>query len=225
MRLCFLLEGKRTEPKLYRSWLQHVFPNLPEIHDPVSWQGDGFWLISGGGQPGIFDRIPEVVADIAACNAQVDHFFLCLDAEDEDPQVVRQKADAKLQRHARPGFQPVVIVQTCCIETWLLGDRALFRHHPRHSDLESFRAFFDVTTEDPETMDRPDGFETKAHFHGRYLKAAARDIGATYSKEVPGKYFCAESHFRELVQRTRDTSHLRSFGLLASSWQALGGMI
>ena len=225
MRLCFLLEGRRTEPKLYRKWLGYTFPDLPEIEDPVNWQGDGYWLVTGGGQPGIFDRIPEVIADLDAWNAQITSFFLCLDSEDEPATEVQVKAAALLQAHARPDFHPVAVVQNCCIETWLLADRGLYRPAARDPELATFRAFYDAAAEDPERMPCASGFETKAQFHTRYLKAAARDIGERYSKTRPGKFFSEETHFRRLIERRRQTGHIPSFGQLVDSWQAMDGQI
>ncbi len=225
MRLCFLLEGRRTEPKLYRRWLAYAFPDLPEVENPADWQGDGYWLINGGGQPGIFNRIPEVVEDLDHWNVEVTGFFLCLDSEDEPLADVQEKATKLLQSHSRPSFHPVAIVQHCCIETWLLGDRSLYRQKAQDPVLVNFRAFYDAAENDPEDIPCAPGFETRAQFHGRYLKAAARDIHERYSKTKPGKFFSGEAHFRRLIERRSDSGHIPSFGALTESWQELGGNI
>ena len=225
MRLCFLLEGRRTEPKLYRRWLSFAFPDLSEVIDPVKLQGDGYWLVTGGGQPGIFDRIPEVTADLDDWNAEITGFFLCLDSEDEPFVDVQKRAVELLQLHARPGFHPIAVVQHCCIETWLLADRELYRQAARDPELAAFRSFYDASRQDPEEMPCASGFETRAQFHTRYLKAAARDINKSYSKTKPGKFFSEESHFRRLIERRFESGHIPSFGTLTDSWQAMGGHI
>ena len=64
MNLYFLVEGDRTETKLYRRWIGHTLPHLSEVHLVSDLTGDRFYIISGGGYPSYVDRIRDSLLDL-----------------------------------------------------------------------------------------------------------------------------------------------------------------
>ena len=71
MNLYFLLEGRSTEPKLYRAWLRTAFPQLREVFNPAAATDDNFLLISGHGQPAIFGMLDATIQDLCEYNGPV----------------------------------------------------------------------------------------------------------------------------------------------------------
>lgn len=230
MRLYFLVEGKRTEPQLYRRWLEHALPDLHRVWDASELTDGGFVLESAGGYPEILDRIRDSVEGVKSAGARLDQFFVCLDADEESYHERYARASQFLQG-LDPPFPFTVIVQHCCIETWLLGDRDLLRPPPRTDELRDLRAYYDVRRHDPEDMPARKDYATRALFHYEYLKAVVRDRNAGRSREIfrynksRVGYFGKSSHFRALVERRDKTGHLESFGHLLTTWRGLGAAI
>lgn len=230
MKLYFLLEGRQTEPQLYRRWLRCALPDLREVRQASELADGGFRLRSAGGYPQILDRIRGSVEEVKSAGVRLDQFFVCLDSEDEsyDDRLARVE---RLLQELSPPFPFTVVVQNCCIETWLLGDRSLLRPPPKTQELRELRAFYDVRAEDPEAMPKREGYATRARFHLAYVKAVLRDhnVGRTqgrlsYNKTNVG-YFGEPSHLRSVVERRDDTGQLRSFGHLLNAWRRLGAQL
>lgn len=178
MNLYFLVEGDRTETKLYRHWIRHALPHLSEVDLAADLTGDRFYIISGGGYPSYVDRIRDSLLDLKD-HSSVDHFFICIDSEELSyaeklAEIVDELARAERGTRVRdcnPHFRSHVIVQHCCAETWFLGHRTMMTRNPTSPDLLRFQRFFDVRTADPEGMGRLPGYVTRASFHLAYLKA------------------------------------------------------
>ncbi len=230
MNLYFLLEGKRTEPQLYRRWLAYALPDLCEVRHASELDGGSFRLRSAGGYPQILDRIRGSVDEVESSGIRLDQFFVCLDAEEASYDQRYAEVAAFLQALS-PSFLCTVIVQNCCVETWLLGDRSLLRPPPRTEELRDLQSYYDVSRDDPEDMPARAGYATRARFHLAYLKAVIRDRNAgrirerfRYSKRRVG-HFGQPSHLRALVDRHDETRHLNSFGHLLNAWRDLGAEI
>lgn len=222
MNLYFLLEGERTEKKVYESWIQIAFPGLRLVERIEDVTEDCFRLLSGGGFPLILDRISEAVAEIALAKGRFDHFFIGLDADGLGWVARKQAAETHLEGLLLT-VPTTVIVQNCCIESWFLGNRAFVRTQPQDPELIEFRAFYDVRTEDPEQMPAmpPAAAAQPQQFHFRYLKACFRERGLSYNKSRPAEV--GERHYLDqLVKRVDDTGHLASFGELIAAWRGLG---
>ncbi len=230
MNLYFLLEGKRTEPQLYRRWLAHALPELRKVRYASELTDGGFVLRSAGGYPRILERIRDSVEEVESAGVRLDQFFVCLDAEEES----YDERYATVARHLQkldPPFSFAVIVQNCCIETWLLGNRSLLKPPPKTDELRKLRAYYDVSHEDPEKMPARPGYATRALFHHDYLKSILRDLNTGRARErIRGTkrrvgYFGQPAHFRALVERRDETGHLSSFGHLLTAWRELGAEI
>ncbi len=230
MNLYFLLEGKQTEPQLYRQWLAHALPELRKVRYASELTEDGFVLRSAGGCPRILERIRDSVEEVESAGVRLDQFFVCLDAEEE----TYHERYATVARHLQklnPSFSFAVIVQNCCIETWLLGNRSLLKPPPKTDELRELRAYYDVSQEDPEKMPTRPDYATRALFHQDYLKSILRDLNTGRARAVIRGtksrvgYFGQPSHLNALVERRDETKHLASFGHLLNAWRELGAEI
>lgn len=222
MNLYFFLEGRRTEPKVYRSWIKFVFPQLVEVQRIEDVQHDNYLLISGLGYPQLLNHVNQILSDIAQHN-NVDHFFVCVDAEEEKYEVRLAEIESyiigKLSNtdcHA--------IVHNCCIETWFLGNQQMLRRNPHSERLREWKAFYDVGNECPELMGAFSGYRTSAQFHFDYLREMLRERNLRYSKELPSTVQ-EEGYLKAIVNRYERTGHIQSFGRLLLLWRMIGGRI
>ncbi|MGH9853611.1 MAG: hypothetical protein ACREBD_27545 [Blastocatellia bacterium] len=222
MNLYFFLEGKRTEPKVYRAWLAQVFPHLNEVSVISEVKADSYLLISGFGYPQLLNRIDEVVADIER-HGGIDYLFVCLDSEGDKPEdrirEIENRVGGKLTAAVCH-----TIIHNCCIETWFLGNKQVMKRNPESEKLRTFKTFYDVSVSCPELMVCPPGYRIRAHFHLDYLKEMLRERGLSYSKEHP-REVQKKSYLAALVRRHEKTGHLQSFGRLVAVWRALNGNI
>ncbi len=222
MNLYFLVEGKRTEKKVYRAWIGHVFPHLSEAHTIEAVMSNHFLLLAGHGYPSYHQRILDALEDIVR-HRSIDHFFICIDAEQDSVETKISQINEQISRGpAFPNFH--VIVHDCCIETWFLGNRKMLARQPQSEQLRQFRRFYDVNVDDPEEMGYPPGYEFRAHFHLDYLKEMLGERKLSYTKSRPGAV-TERYYFDALVERNTQTGHLRTFGRLINLWRAFGGAI
>jgi hypothetical protein len=220
VNLYFFLEGRRTEPKVYRAWVKHVFPQLTEVGIISEVQRDNYLLKSGFGYPQLLNRVDEILADIKR-HGGIDHFFICLDAEEDPPEDRARELEMRVAQKLSNTLHHVII-HNCCIETWFLGNSRVMRRNPQSERLRRFKEFYDVSVNCPELMGCPAGYRVKAHFHLDYLKEMMIEKGLSYTKENPrevqkGTYLAA------LAKRHDKTGHLESFGRMVAVWRTLGG--
>lgn len=221
MNLYFLLEGERTEKRIYRAWLSHAFPELRFVDVPEAMNENCVLMISGRGYPQYLQRLDQVLDDIdRIVKNRVDHLFICVDAEETSFEAKLAEVEEHVKQ-AAPVVRTSVIVQMCCIETWLLGNRRFVRSQPQTEKLRRFQSFYDVRDLDPESMPAMPPRPLRAPFHLEYLQAVCRERGLSYTKKRPGATL--EPHYLEaLIERHRQTGHLPSFGRLLRAWQELG---
>lgn len=213
-----LVEGGRTEPILYSSWLPHLLPGFVQLLRPEdSANAEGFYIVAGYGYPSILNRIEAALDDVSAFPG-FSRLVVALDCEDRSAEEV--EAEVRALVPSTPTTTEVdVVVANCAIESWLLGNRKFVKRSPATEPLISYRRGFDVTRNDPELMPNllPMRFNTRAQFHKEYLKAAFREHGLTYSEARPGPATSA-GYLQEIIARANDGSipqHLSSFsGLL-----------
>jgi hypothetical protein len=222
VNLYFFLEGRRTEPRVYRAWIGHVFPHLTEAKVIADMRQDNYLLVSGDGYPQCLNRIDGILEDIER-HGGVDHFFVCLDAEEEPPEVKLGEIESYLA-DKNPAVTCHAVIHNCCIETWFLGNRRMMRRNPQSQRLRQWKAFYDVSLGCPELMGVPSGYRIRAHFHLDYLKEMLGERRLTYSKQQPGAV--QEQHYlKSLAERHEQTGHIQSFGRLMLLWRSLGGDI
>jgi len=211
MNLYFLVEGKRTERKVYPRWLSHLLPRFSQVDKFDEVVDKNYFLISGEGYPGILDRhLPNAVRDFNRV-ASYSYLIVCLDAEEST--AVERAAEVQ-QRIAETPLavgELRVVVQNRSIETWFLGNRKIVTRAPQSTELLDYIKFYDVSAEDPEQMGKLPGFSTHAQFHGAYLREAFRDKRICYNKHNPG-HVTDRPYLDQLLTRVSDEpSHLQTF--------------
>jgi hypothetical protein len=222
MNLYFLVEGRRTERKVYRAWLGYIFPYLSEVDKIEDIKCNNFYMFTGYGYPSYKKRIIEALENINQLGT-IDHFFICIDTEEQSIEAKRTEimgiiSDGKTFRNCH------IILQNCCIETWFLGHQGMLKRNPTNEILRGFKKFYDVSIDDPENMEHPSDYEYRAHFHLDYLKKMLDERGLKYTKLNPGCVL--ERHYLDaLIKRTTKKNHIQTFGSLIKLWKALGGVI
>ncbi len=230
MNLFFLVEGERTEPKIYKKWVGYTFPQLTFVNNIQNVTTDCYCIFSSGGYPKIFTDEPsplEICLTDVTNHGSIDHFFICLDSEEDDYQIRFNEVKTELETLKKVGIDPAIqtrihiIVQHCCIETWFLGNTKMLRKNPQSKKLSEFKKFYDVSVNDPELMDCPDGYLTKTSFHLDYLKEMLREKNPnlTYTKKYPGPT-TEKAYLEALRQRCEKTEHLLTLKRLFDIWDA-----
>lgn len=222
MSFYFLVEGAQTEKRVYRAWMSYAFPHYYEVSRLEDLHGNTFLLLAGYGYPSYLTHIQAALHDIER-HQHVDYFFVCVDAEDHSAESKRHEIMA-LAPDAFPRVRHAVIVHDCCIETWFLGNDRMVKRFPDSEQLRAWKAFYDVSRDDPEGMRYPPSHSYRAHFHLDYLKAMFREHDLAYSKKHPGAA-THQSYLQALIRRHAQTNHLRSFGYLMALWRSLGSQL
>lgn len=220
-----VVEGEQTEKRLYRAWLQLAFPNWRQVSRVEDVVQSAFFIVASKGYPDYKERIRQACADIRDGLGQVHHFFACVDAEEctYTDRFAEIQREIDLPEHVRAH----VIVQDCCIETWLLGNRRFISPNTNDAKLAAYLQHYNFREHDPEQMPSHQDFSTRSRFHLAYLRQAFIAKGAasfTYSKRNPG-HAAEETYWRALVQRHTDTGHLFSFGKFCESLRAVGATL
>lgn len=216
MNLYVVVEGRRTEPKLYGAWLPLLLPGIQQVSRIEDATGNSFFLIAGHGYPSYLNRIQNAVADMAAPGSPFTHFLVCVDAE-ESGHDARLAELEDIIKSANCAVPSTVIVADCCIEAWLLGNRKFVKRNPQDAALRDYLQHYDVIEEDPEGMPPLATHRTRAALCLDYLRAVFRERNQRYSKLNPGPA-ATEPYFNALCERARPRpegpGHLRSFGRL-----------
>jgi hypothetical protein len=240
VNLLFLVEGEKTEPKVYKAWLKHLFPDLIFVNRPEDMIGNSCRIITGNGYPNMVSqpknssapsRLEACLMDIENFN-NVDHFFICVHSEDysysERFDEVKSKLEILKSDHEIDDSRTKIhlIIQNCCFETWALGNAEISQKYARiktSTTWSDFQNHYDILLNDPENLNSfPAGypFRNKARLHKRYLVEYLAEFGLSYRKENP--IIVAEKHYLESLQkRCKNTEHLPSLRLLFDIWENL----
>lgn len=220
MNVYVLVEGRKTEKIVYRSWFTFLFNQLEKVYRVEDIGSDNFYMLSGGGYPSYRKRIKLSVEDITE-HGNIDHFLVCVDAEEstveEKIEEVSQLATGIESTHT----QLHIVVHDCCIETWFLGNKKIVARFPQDPCLRRYKAFYDVVEDDPERMPKFEGFMTRPQFHFAYLRKVFRERRLFYSKQNPVEAKDL-TYFRELEKRFRTTDHIQSFGRFLGILRMMG---
>lgn len=214
MNIYFLVEGKRTEMKVYPKWLSFLIPELKRVrwhHEVIK---NNYCIFTGDGFPSLLDNhLKNSIEDVNS-SGNFNYLVICLDSDDDsietrNKQVLDFINKEKIELY--PNTKLVIIVQNKCFETWFLGNTRIFKKNPTNSFLVNCIKHYNVKYEDPELMEKPDDFEqTTAIFHSTYLQEVLAERKIQYSKknpqEVTEKYF-----LDELIERNKKTNHIMSF--------------
>lgn len=214
MNIYFLVEGRRTEMKVYPKWLSILIPKLNRVQWHHEVTSNNYCIFNGDGFPSLLDNhLKNSIEDINA-SGNFDYLVICLDSDDDSIEERKQQVidfinDENIKINKRTKL--IIIVQNKCFETWFLGNTKIFKKNPKSSYLVNCISHYNVKLNDPELMDKPLDFEqTTAIFHSSYLQEILTERKVDYSKknpkEVTEKYF-----LEELIKRNLKTNHLQSF--------------
>jgi hypothetical protein len=212
MNLYFLVEGRRTEKKIYPAWLKHLLPELTQVKHYNEVTLNNYYLISGEGYPSLYDYIITSIEEINE-SSKYHYFVVCLDAEENTVDELKDEIYEfiKAQKLVLKNTELVIIMQNRCIETWLLGNRKIYSKQPQHQPLLDYTRHYNVAEKDPEVMEKYHGFNTHAQFHESYLKALFAAKNISYSKRNPGDVLEA-FYLEQLLKRiTDEPQHLMTF--------------
>ena len=214
MNIYLLVEGKRTEMKVYPKWLSILIPELERVqwhHEVVK---NNYCIFTGDGFPSLLDNhLKNSIEDVNSLG-NFDYLVICLDSDDDTIEERQQQVldfineeDIQLNENTKL----VIIVQNKCFETWFLGNPKIFKNNPTSSFLVDCIKHYNVKSSDPELMEKPVDFEqTTAIFHSTYLQEILSERKIQYSKknpqEVTEKYF-----LEELIKRNKKTNHIKTF--------------
>jgi hypothetical protein len=210
MNLYFLVEGKRTEKKVYPKWLSYLLPDLKQVKHFDDVKTYNYYLFSSGGYPSILDDLINAVEDINECK-KYSFLVVCLDADESTVEERNDEIRRKLEIESiKPNAELVIFVQNRCLETWFLGNRKVFSRNPQDKTFKQYCRFYNVSERDPELMPIFPGFNSAAQFHEDYLKRMLREKGIRYTKNNPNDV--GEAHYvKELQKRVADCpDHLNS---------------
>ena len=190
MNLYLLLEGKRSEAKIYPAWLASVerpFSRLMRVDDVRNSPGRSFYTFSANGYPSIIgEHLKNAVRDVQRIPGY-DWLLVCLDVDEgsADDRIREVERNANAAGLDKTPVRLFVVPQSRCIESWLLGYPRLIGAAPPPY-LAELRDFYDVRQGCPEAMGRPRSWPYHSQFHFHYLKEAFKARRMVYSKNNPG---------------------------------------
>lgn len=212
MNIYFLVEGRRTEKKVYPKWLSHLIPELLEVSDPFKIENNNFYIFNGNGFPSLLDNhLRNAVSDVNQIS-NFNYLVICLDSDDTTIDYRRTEVLNFIESNklTLKTSKFVIIVQNKCIETWFLGNRKVYSKQPQSKELRKYNKFYNVQENNPELMTAIDGFSTSAQFHEEYLSEMLLEKNIRYTKKNPSGV--TEKHYlAELISRQSETNHLLSF--------------
>jgi len=215
MNVYFLVEGRRTEKKIYPKWLSHLVPELTKIDFFDDVKEFNYKLFSGFGFPHLLHKHLRSSVEEVNESGNYDYFVICLDADESS---VVDRIDEVNNFMGQEGIvlidktKFVIIVQNRTIESWLLGNPRIYKRNPTRSKiLKQLITYYNVSTHDPELMIEEEDFEGSiGDFHFLYLREYLLERNISYTKEHPREV--TEKYFlNKLIERNSDTSHLASF--------------
>lgn len=192
MNIYFLVEGRRTEIKIYPKWLSYLLPELIEIDDFYDVSENNYYIFSGGGIPNIYNHLKNAIQDVNEVD-KYDYFILILDAEEFSVQDRKDEIEQKINKLAFQGIYLksttfATIVQNRCIETWFLGNDTLIDNdtlinngQAKKNLINEYINYYDISTNNPEQMGKYT-FNTHAQFHKKYLREILKSKGMRYSE-------------------------------------------
>jgi len=214
MNIYFLVEGKRTEKKVYPKWLSVLVPELVRVHSFDSVETNNYYIFSGNGFPSLLDNHLRNCIDDINKNMKYDYFVICLDADEQSIPNCKQEIYDFIERekiilNSRTKFE--IIVQNKCFETWFLGNSKIFKTNPSGEFLQECVSFYNVKKDDPELMTKlPDFDGSISIFHSTYLQELLAEKNVQYSKKNP-QSVTEEYFLNELIKRNEKTAHIKTF--------------
>lgn len=213
MNLYFLVEGRRTEKKVYPKWLSILLPELQEVKFPHEVDQNNYYIFSGNGYPSILDN--HLVNSFEEVNSigNFNYLIMCVDSDEVEVEERQREVNDFISAHKlslSSTTKFVLIIQNRCIETWCLGNKRIFKRNPHSETLREYIGYYNTKENDPELMGNIGRFETHAQFHEDYLSETLRERNIRYTKKNP-QGVVEEHYLNELLKRANSTTHIKSF--------------
>lgn len=214
MNIYFLVEGKKTEIKVYPKWLTILIPELERVNFFDEVIQNNYYIFSGNGYPSLLNNhLKNSILDINK-QKQYDYFVVCLDADDIQVEERKKEiTDFMIQENIKLNKKTKleIIVQNKCFETWFLGNPKIFKSNPRSEFLKECVLFYNIKINDPELMEKLKGYENSvSDFHTTYLREMLAERKVSYSKNKPNEVV-EKYYLDELIKRNSATNHIPSF--------------
>ncbi len=213
MNIYLLVEGRRTEKKVYPKWISHLIPELTEVINPRSATKNNYYIFNGNGFPSILDNhLRNSVEEVNELRLY-DYLVMCIDADEVKVEERRKEVFDFIETNAiklNPNTEFILIIQNRCIETWCLGNRKVYKRHPRSEELRQYIGFYNVHTNDPELMGKLEAHETHAQFHASYLTEMLAERNIRYTKNFP-RGIVEQDYLDELIKRSTKSNHIQTF--------------
>ena len=213
MNLYIIVEGRRTEKKVYPAWLSHLIPVLK----PVSWayevNNNNYYLFNGDGYPALLhNHLKNSIEEVNEIG-KFNYLILILDVDESTVDGRIKEVNLFLKENnlqLNTNTELVIIPQNRCIESWFLGNRKVFKQNPQAQQLADYVRFYNVKKNDPEKMAIYPNFNTHAQFHADYCSVLLRERNIRYSKNRPNGVVDG-NYLENLILRKDQTPHLKSF--------------
>ncbi|BAY97969.1 hypothetical protein NIES37_19170 [Tolypothrix tenuis PCC 7101] len=213
MNLYFLVEGKRTERKVYPAWLAYLLPEIKQVKNYDEVEKNNYYLFSAEGYPSIiYEHLPNAIADVQE-QGNYNYLVVCLDVDENTVGEIQNEIYEFLasEKIKLGNIELIIIVQNRCFETWFLGNRNIYSRQPQDRPLLDFVRYYDVSVNCPELMGKYPDFNTHAQFHTAYLKELFKAKNINYSKKNPGDVL-KPYYVEQLLKRIKEQKqHLPSF--------------
>lgn len=212
MNIYLLMEGSKTEPLVYQSWITHVAPHMSLVNRLSEIKSNNFYMISSEGYPRILTHSIKNTIDDINKTASIDALWIIVDTENS---TINQRVEAikneldnnNLSRH----IDIRLIIQKCCLETWGFGNDRIFPNNNIDPELQDYLNYYDIRVLDPEQMTCPEDYDGSiANYHLHYLRKILKMKRISYTKNRPNDLLKGY-YFDEICARVKDTGHLSTF--------------
>ncbi|WP_286964725.1 hypothetical protein, partial [Flavobacterium sp. UBA4854] len=83
MNIYILVEGRRTEKKVYPKWMSLLVPKITEVKHPTQVVDKNYYIFNGNGFPSLLDNhLRNAVEDVNNIKL-FNYFVICLDSEED----------------------------------------------------------------------------------------------------------------------------------------------
>lgn len=213
MNLYIIVEGRRTEKKVYPAWLSHLIPSLSPVNWAYQVEKNNYFLFNGNGFPALLHNHLKNSIDEVNELKKFNYLALILDVDESTVEERINEVNEFLEENnieLNSNAELVIIPQNRCIESWFLGNKKVFKLNPQNSDLAQYIQFYNVKANDPEKMGIYSNFNTHSQFHAEYCTEFLRERNIRYSKNRPNGVV-DKNYLESLILRNQETEHIKSF--------------
>lgn len=212
MNLYVLVEGEKAAKSVYTAWIKYENSNLNPVDYISDIKENNYIVVAGFGQPNIWNHFQNAITDVNNA-ANINRLVLIIDAEEKTFEEKRSEARSYIDK-VKCKADIYLVIQDFCLETWLLGNKSIFRKKSTEPELQKYLSHFDIRQNDPELLpDYPPKKLNRANFAYYYLRAGIKDLYTNrkfYNKHNAG--IALENGFYYQVKHTHiNYGYLSSF--------------